>query len=284
MGMITKIKQSLRQKRKILTRNLRCSDGRLVKFKRVNLEWWHFHDNVGDAISPVICEYMLSRKGLSFDSKAKKTCHLTAVGSICGISNVDATVWGSGVHDEGLKHNIRFYASKRHLDVRAVRGPETEAFLNSVGIKCPKIYGDPAIVLPLIYNPQRDKEYPVSLVLHMSSKNETNENYDAVHYIDVETNDYKHFVDEIVSSEKVISSSLHGIILAESYGIPAIFLCQGMENQMMKYRDWYSSTDRKDFKYANTLEEAMNMEAMPLPDISRLREKLMDAFPYDLWA
>ena len=37
----------------------------------------------------------------------------------------------------------------------------------------------------------------------------------------------------------VISSSLHGIILAETYGIPAILLMDKVTNNMFKYNDYY---------------------------------------------
>ena len=41
--------------------------------------------------------------------------------------------------------------------------------------------------------------------------------------VSMNTDDYKSVIDEICASEIVYTSSLHGIILAESYGIPAVF-------------------------------------------------------------
>ncbi|MBE6782684.1 MAG: polysaccharide pyruvyl transferase family protein [Ruminococcaceae bacterium] len=65
------------------------------------------------------------------------------------------------------------------------------------------------------------------------------------------------FVEEIKSSEKVISSSLHGIILAETYGVPAVFLNTGgyVDNALIKYYDWYYSTNRWNVKMARTIED-----------------------------
>ena len=54
------------------------------------------------------------------------------------------------------------------------------------------------------------------------------------HYIDVKTSDYRKFITEICQSKLIISSSLHGIILAESYGIPAIFLNEGVEKKFYR--------------------------------------------------
>ena len=81
----------------------------------------------------------------------------------------------------------------------------------------------------------------------------------------------------------VISSSLHGIILAESYGIPAIFLGQNMEYEIIKFYDWYYSTGRKNVVIANSLDDALQMTPMALPQLEEMQKNLMMAFPNDLW-
>ena len=50
-----------------------------------------------------------------------------------------------------------------------------------------------------------------------------------------------------------------------------------------KYYDYYYSTGRKDIKIAESFEEALTMEPLPLPDLSKMRQDLFDTFPYDLW-
>ena len=103
-----------------------------------------------------------------------------------------------------------------------------------------------------------------------------------LHFIDPKTSDYKYFIDEIVKSKRVISSSLHGIILAEAYGIPTVFLNWGLDDQPIKFRDWYMSTGRETV-FANSMEEAVEAEPMPLPDLSGIQDAIMKTFPYDLW-
>ena len=83
----------------------------------------------------------------------------------------------------------------------------------------------------------------------------------------------------------MISSALHGIILAECYGIPAVFLRQGVEREEMKYLDWYRSTGRETFSIADSLEEALRIPPSPMPDeekLEEMRKNLFQAFP-DLW-
>ena len=137
--------------------------------------------------------------------------------------------------------------------------------------------------MPLIYRPEVCEKSGTVLILHYLTSQSIYSERSDVTIINIQTEDYKTFISKIASADRVISSSLHGIILAESYGIPAVFLCEGIEYEMIKFFDWYYSTKRLSVKVATSLEEAMNITPMPLPDLTEMREKLIEAFPYDLW-
>lgn len=268
----------------LFVRNKKMLDGKSIANKLVNLEWVD-NNNLGDSLGPIIYEWMLKRKGLTLSSPAKKTTHLFTCGSLIGVGYFDVTVWGSGIHLVANIANLIKLKPIRKYDIRAVRGPVTRQILIDCGYKCPAIYGDPAIIMPLIYDEDiSEKHYDISIILHYHANNEdfTCEKYN---YIDIGTTDYKKVIREMKLSRKIISSSLHGIILAETYGIQAVFLNTGdyVDKALMKYYDWYYSTGRMCVKIAKSLEEAIEMEPMPLPDLTELREKLMTAFPYDLW-
>lgn len=51
----------------------------------------------------------------------------------------------------------------------------------------------------------------------------------------------------------------------------------------MKFFDWYLSTGRTEIKVANSLDEALHMKPMSLPNLNGMRMKLIRSFPYDLW-
>lgn len=100
--------------------------------------------------------------------------------------------------------------------------------------------------------------------------------------IDICTANYVEFINKIMSCEKIISSSLHGIILAETYGVQAILLKPTKD--YLKYDDWYYSTLRYDYPTVNSIEEGMRTPPIALPtNLNKLREEQIKAFPYDLY-
>lgn len=242
----------------------------------VNLHWWQVDgnkQNVGDMLSVVVTEYMRQKTGPQ--KTAVQKAHLYAIGSIIDGGYQDATVWGSGLLRGKNNYWWRLF---RKLDIRCVRGPLTRAALEANGYVCDEIYGDPAMLMPLIYPAKKaaTKEYPYIVVPHYSFQT------DAEHVLCPMTDDWKFFLDEILKAELVISSSLHGIILAEAYRIPAILL-NDHDMQLFKYRDYYYSTGRYAFPIAKTVEEALLMTPAELPNIEKMQKAIMESFPKDLW-
>lgn len=267
--------------KQILFRNLYCRHGKPAEKRRVNLEYFNSEVNLGDTLSPIICKWMLDKASIPYDKKISKTRHLMSLGSILGGNGFfDATVWGSGIKsfDQIASLAKRKYIQK--LDIRCVRGPLTREVLKACGYKCPEKYGDPGVLMPLIYKPEIEKTHKIGVILHFKQNMELP---DHVKAINIRTDDYKIFIDELLSCEKIIASSLHGIILAEAYGIPAVFLGKGRESEIFKYFDWYYSTGRRNMKIADSLKEAEQMVPMELPDLSIMQKTIMDEFPYDLW-
>ena len=265
-------------------RNRRTLDSSAIRKGQVKLEWVD-NGNLGDVLGTVIFEWMLEKKAISKDKLGKESVHLYTCGSLIGVEKFDAVIWGSGVHVVRNVETLLFMKGIMRYDVRAVRGPLTRRILLDCGYQCPEVYGDPAIIMPLIYDTEiMEKKYDVSVILHYYLKPEEFSKY-VDHFINIRTTDYKFFIKEIKASKKIISSSLHGIILAETYGVPAVFLNTGgyVDKALIKYYDWYYSTNRWNVKMARTIEEAIEMEPMPLPELDEMRRKLMENFPYDLW-
>lgn len=275
----------LKKLERLINRNKYSIGNKKAIPKKVNLEWWQERPNVGDEISPIIIEWMLEKKGLSLDQEVDYTRHLLAIGSIIGMGRFDATIWGSGIHVESSVRRIKKYHLLVRYDIRALRGPMTKHILEKIGYNCKNaVLGDPGVLMPLIYpGDTREKKNEILVIDHFSNDTSSSIDREDIKVISAGTEDWKGFIEEILMSKKVISSSLHGIILAEAYGVPAIFVSEGMDKQLMKYEDWYHSTGRYDYPIASSVEEALAMKAADLPDLKEMQERLVNAFPYDLW-
>lgn len=257
---------------------------RPAKRNRVNLDWWQPPTgpaNLGDYLSPVVVEWMLAQRGLSLDQPVAQTRFMTTVGSVLGTGLNTTTVWGSGLLKYAYAPHVRPLFKK--LDVRAVRGPKTAASLRERGYACPDVFGDPAILLPRIYQPKEHVARCGALrVSHVK---------DAALFGDdsfgMQTEDYRSYVDAAAAAELVVTSSLHAIILAECYGTPAVLVrSERSDFSLFKYEDWYLSTGREAFPVAASVEEALILRPPRLPDaavLEELRQGLVETFPYDLW-
>ncbi|WP_026528483.1 polysaccharide pyruvyl transferase family protein [Butyrivibrio sp. VCD2006] len=263
--------------------------------KRVNLHWAPICErkfgslvfksdsakqNLGDWLALPIFEYMTDRFGIDPQRKIASTKHLYTIGSLILLGYQDATIWGSGILF-GEPEGVIWKRSKtRKLDVRCVRGPKTLSRLRENGYDVSRcLLGDPGVLMPLIYTPTEYKEKrDYSVILHMSKKDESIANQ-----IDILTDDWKRTIDEIYNSKLIISSSLHGCIIAEAYGVPAILLDKLEGRDRFKYNDYYYSTGRYDYPVCKSVEEGLAMPVPSVPDLSKLQENLLSSFPVDLW-
>ena len=260
-----------------------------VRSFKVDTNFYKSQFNCGDELSLVVVEWMLNRKGLSLSKTVKSTKLLVAIGSHFFYFYDDATIWGSGVRQYQTR---RFAITKylhfpifQKLDIRSVRGPLTRDYLISLHHNCPKIYGDPAILMPLIFQPDTiEKKHEITIIPNYLEEKQIISKYGSrYNVISMNTNDYQSVISEIVCSKLVIASSLHAIILSECYGVPTIFY-RFDKSRDIKYLDWYYSTNRFDVTICDTIDKAFKSSPMPLPEnIAQLQKNIMEVFPYDLW-
>lgn len=272
--------------------------------------WSHLNNkrfiyNFGDQISPIIVEKILGKKlisSISFNFKTFQTRvfqktlsnynrkytfnhknRLFAIGSIMHHVNAGDHVWGTGI----LPNRIKTEKSFKNINIYAVRGPLTRNFLIANGnINCPKIYGDPAILYADLFPFNKrsiKREFGVIPQLH-DIENKIFDNYEVA----LPTQNYKDVIKYILESEFVISSSLHAIIIAESYGIPARWLRSTLLNSYstettFKYNDYFLGTGRlKMDDFAETISEAKKMGSHGLID-QKIKDSLIKSFPFKIF-
>jgi pyruvyltransferase len=231
-------------------------------------------NNLGDGFNPLIFNHFISNKRLQYrniyDTAPNNTdSSIIGIGSILSLNNkIDTSnhvIVGSGFIDKKL-------VPQRPRTIISVRGPKTRRKFLDANIPCPRIYGDLGLLLRYIVPPPMicDKKYTFGFIPH---------NYDkyspfilkAMEYpgwkvIDInQADNVTNFVKEIHECKYILSSSLHGIIIADSYGIPAYhtMLSNKLEGGLWKFKDYYASIHRK---YSNvditSMDEKMILKQM----------------------
>lgn len=218
--------------------------------------------NFGDEIGPMLVRALAP-------NDARGTGRLLSVGSVIHFGGRGDVVWGAGI-------NGKVRQTLQHpLDVRAVRGPLTRAVLQGHGVAVPEVFGDPALLMPRLFNvPVGERRE----VLIMPNLNELHRVTDE--RVVSPLGDPFEIVSAIRGAEFVIASSLHALVIADAYGIPARPLVPGAEHAF-KYLDYYAGTGRADVRFAESIEEALDLGPVAPADVDL--DAIERAFPSDLW-
>lgn len=268
----------------------------------VNLLHWKYtegHGNFGDEMSKFIVESLMNKDnyklhvnlntylhpGLSKFVETKmdqprrpdmiKCTKLIAIGSYLHMAEDETHIFGSGMR---IPNQWRAYTN---LHVHAVRGPITRLYLAMNGIECPKIYGDPALLLRDFYKPKiiENLKEKVALVPHFSNL-EHYSGLDAEEYeIISPTEKWQDVVDKIYSCKYTISSSLHGLICSDAYDKPNIWLNEyPLDEGDWKFMDYFESQKReyKNIKSLSEFEESNLYKDGNKIDLDLLKK----AFPF----
>lgn len=164
-----------------------------------------------------------------------ETGKVVTVGSVINVIRPGDWVWGTGV-----QHDRRYSAARTKF--LAVRGPITRASIDNVHI--PQVYGDPALLLPHMYDPDIEVRHKVGVMPHyLDAVLSRRRHPDALH-ISVKF-PWEHIIRQLKSCEHVIATSLHGIIAADAYGIPVTWhasYSRKIVSTSLKFQDYFLAT------------------------------------------
>jgi pyruvyltransferase len=162
--------------------------------------------------------------------------------------------------------------------------------LRTHGVACSGPYGDPATLLPLLIHNDIAPQHEIGIVPHWSQFPDFERAIrdPAVKVIDV-CDRFDHVARDILSCRLVLSTSLHAVILAESYGIPAllVFYRGHGRGDETKFVDYFESTDRDLYaRFVTSASDILQLanEASSVPAPCFRREELLAAFPYAVQA
>lgn len=245
--------------------------------------WSH---NFGDSLNSSLLRELVGKNFYeSFLFKNDKE-ELLMIGSVLEKMTKNSIIWGAGF----INNNPEIFIKPKK--VYAVRGPYTREELLKKNIDCPEIYGDPAILLPLFYKPKIIKKFKFGIIPHYIDKyhpfvREFQKRKDVL-FIDIEKKypKWQDFIDLISSCEGILTSSLHGVIISDTYNIPNIWikLTDGVSGNGFKFKDYYRSVNKNNItQFDLNLTHNINMINDSLKNWQKIqfdRQKLLDSFPY----
>lgn len=208
--------------------------------------------------------------------------HLLISGSILSNATKDSIVWGAGfmqATDKLIEPPHRVYA---------VRGRLTWSILNAQGIKTPYIFGDPALLLPEYYRPNVAKKYILGIIPHYVDQkspllNQFKNWEPHIKIINI-LSEVESFIDQVNECEMVVSSTLHGLVVADAYQVPNswIKITDKVRGAGFKFQDYFSGIGKKQtspfiLKEDTSLFELMNICKVTEPKIDL--NKLIDSCP-----
>ena len=172
------------------------------------------------------------------------------IGSILDYSRIrNLTVLGSGYINSNRTNSI---IPKR---VEFIRGHLSLSKYNKLTKKDIKVpFGDPSILVKKLYNPNLPKIYDYGIIPHYIDKNNPflselirEISSKSLKYILIDVFDKtENIIDNIKKSKKILSSSLHGLIISDLYCVPNrwVKFSENIYGGNFKFDDYYSSLSK----------------------------------------
>lgn len=205
----------------------------------MKIYYWKDRKNFGDLLSP-----LLIKKFVKEDTEWAKAeqSEIVMIGSILE----HLPFYYSGIVAGAGKLHEKSILSLNEARILAVRGP-----LTAKGLKGNMVLADPGLIADELI-PIPEKEYNLGIIPHWTDKTlATDKRF--IGYspkiIDVAADPIQ-VITEIGKCRKIISSSLHGIVLADAFGIPRrieiaprMLTHSHQEGGLFKWKDYSASLD-----------------------------------------
>lgn len=209
--------------------------------KKINIYFYldKIH-NFGDMLIPYLVKKYCNSNDYNLTNQDSSDYRIISCGSIMRLYNNKTIIYGSGIRDKA--QNLQSGGI-----VKFTRGPATRNCLAKSNGWVSDVYGDPGLLMPLYYNKNIEKKYSLGIVphyVHYDKIKNLYKNDKNIIIIDVTKPNIEHVIDDITSCHKIVSSSLHGLIISDSYKIP---------NGWIKYDNKIRGDDTKFHDYLRSV-------------------------------
>ena len=164
--------------------------------------------------------------------------HYMCVGSTIRHADAQTIVWGTGVM------NPRYRLRAQPRKVIGVRGPLGSAALSAMGYGEFTPIGDGALTMPRFFSPEIDQKHAVGLIPHYVDLDHSFCEIfrEAGGLVISPQQELEPYLRALLSCRVIVSSSLHGLIFAHAYGVPAIWveLSNRVIGEGFKFHDYYA--------------------------------------------
>ncbi len=210
----------------------------------IGLHWWKAVPNFGDAISAMVVAHV---SGRPVTHAGAGKADLFAIGSIIQVARrahqqvradgVKPWIWGSGM----LAPVNRDFLP--HVQIAAVRGPVSAALLQ---IETDS-FGDPGLLISEVVTDVPERSDRIGIVPHHTLVEDATLAgllADDPRYLLIDPRgDAAEVCRQIASCGHVFASSLHGLIVADAYGVPNTWVAPTGQGHL-KYHDYAASVGR----------------------------------------
>jgi pyruvyltransferase len=202
--------------------------------------FWCLSNNFGDSLNHWLVSKISQKPIVYVDISSPHIKHVS-IGSILNWCDGSCVVWGAGLANKSDVMNRESMPR-----ICAVRGPLSRDRVLQLGLECPDKMGDPALLLPEFYTPVEKERSSLGILPHYVHQLEVYSSslsrLPGVKVIDVLA-PVEQVIDDICSCDAIISSSLHGLIVADTYGVPNRRFkgSTSLNGDGMKFTDYYTS-------------------------------------------
>ena len=243
-----------------------------------------------------LIELLTGRPAYNTMGRADAKYAIMTVGSIVtGMYRPGMSIWGSGLIAPLQGSTVERLRKCQPKAIHALRGELTQTSISrELNWDVPTTLGDPALVLPLLFKPTEvPKEHAeTSVIPHYIHRDiiANNPRIRDSNIIDVRKPP-EIVVSQIAQSKAVISTSLHGLIVAQAYGVPWVWLNitdKQLVGNEYKFEDFFTTIERDEVQQVDiqsdelkTIDIQQIARQATLPRSRYDAEALLNAFPLE---